>query len=110
MSGKWHQYPCRRKLHRTVGCEGRCAAGRLSPYIEGNAAWMLEKARSGGGAMLNLGVHWIDLYRWLLADEVAEVSPRSGRCLVAHGVSRKGVNLREPPSPVGRGCRPCADG
>jgi predicted dehydrogenase len=34
---------------------------------------MLEKARSGGGPMFNLGVHWIDLYRWLLADEVVEV-------------------------------------
>jgi predicted dehydrogenase len=56
-----------------VGCEGRCAAGRLSRYIEGHAGWMLEKARSGGGPMFNLGVHWIDLYRWLLADEVVEV-------------------------------------
>ena len=58
---------------RIVGCEGRCAAGRLSRYIDGNAGWMLEKARSGGGPMFNLGVHWIDLYRWLLSDEVAEV-------------------------------------
>jgi len=58
---------------RIVGCEGRCAAGRLSRYIEGHAGWMLEKARSGGGPMFNLGVHWIDLYRWLLEDEVVEV-------------------------------------
>ena len=58
---------------RIVGCEGRCAAGRLSRYVDGHAGWMIEKARSGGGSMLNLGVHWIDLYRWLLADEVVEV-------------------------------------
>ena len=58
---------------RVVGCEGRCAAGRLSRYIDGHAGWMLEKARSGGGPMFNLGVHWIDLYRWLLDDEVVEV-------------------------------------
>lgn len=58
---------------RIVGCEGRCAAGRLSRYPEAHAGWMLEKARSGGGPMFNLGVHWIDLYRWLLADEVIEV-------------------------------------
>jgi predicted dehydrogenase len=64
---------------RVVGCEGRCAAGRLSRYIEGNAGWMLEKARSGGGPMLNLGVHWIDLYRWLLADEVVEVIGKNVR-------------------------------
>ncbi|MGD0227472.1 MAG: Gfo/Idh/MocA family oxidoreductase [Terriglobia bacterium] len=58
---------------RIVGCEGRCAAGRLGRYTEAHAGWMLEKARSGGGPMFNLGVHWIDLYRWLLADEVVEV-------------------------------------
>ena len=34
---------------------------------------MLTKALSGGGPMYNLGVHWIDLYRWLLNDEVVEV-------------------------------------
>lgn len=60
-------------LGRIVGCEGRCAAGRLNRYIEGNARWMLTRALSGGGPMYNLGVHWIDLYRWLLQDEVVEV-------------------------------------
>jgi predicted dehydrogenase len=60
-------------LGRIVGCEGRCAAGRLQRYIDGNAAWMLVKAMSGGGPMYNLGVHWIDLYRWLLNEEVVEV-------------------------------------
>ena len=64
-------------LGRIVGCEGRCAAGRLHRYIDGHAAWMLEKAKSGGGPMYNLGVHWIDLYRWLLADEVVEVSGKN---------------------------------
>ncbi|HEY3417579.1 MAG TPA: Gfo/Idh/MocA family oxidoreductase [Armatimonadota bacterium] len=60
-------------LGQVVGCEGRCAAGRLNRYIEGNARWMLTRAQSGGGPMYNLGVHWIDLYRWLLDDEVVEV-------------------------------------
>ena len=60
-------------LGRMVSCEGRCAAGRLQRYIDGHARWMLCKALSGGGPMFNLGVHWIDLYRWLLEDEVVEV-------------------------------------
>jgi predicted dehydrogenase len=60
-------------LGRIVGCEGRCAAGRLHRYIEGNAGWMLVKSESGGGPMYNLGVHWIDLYRWMLDDEIVEV-------------------------------------
>jgi predicted dehydrogenase len=67
------QYAADGALGRIVGCEGRCAAGRLHRYIEGHAEWMLVKSASGGGPMYNLGVHWIDLYRWLLADEVVEV-------------------------------------
>ncbi len=60
-------------LGRIVGCEGRCAAGGLHRYIEGNAAWMLERKKSGGGPMYNLGVHWIDLFRWFLDGEIVEV-------------------------------------
>jgi predicted dehydrogenase len=60
-------------LGRIVGCEGRCAAGGLHRYIEGGSPWMLQKSKSGGGPMYNLGVHWIDLYRWLLNDEIVEV-------------------------------------
>ncbi len=60
-------------LGRVVGCEGRCAAGGVHRYVEAHAGWMLERRKSGGGPMYNLGVHWIDLFRWLLASEVAEV-------------------------------------
>jgi predicted dehydrogenase len=66
-------------IGRVVGGEGRCAAGRLTRYIDGHSPWMLQKARSGGGPMYNLGVHWIDLFRWVLADEVVEASGRNVR-------------------------------
>jgi predicted dehydrogenase len=62
------------RLGRIVAAEGRCAAGKLQRYIDGHAEWILQKARSGGGPMYNLRVHWIDLFRWMLADEVVEVS------------------------------------
>jgi len=84
----WRYHPVAQEMRRLVvggvtgrivGCEGRCAAGRLSRYIDGHAGWMLEKARSGGGAMINLGVHWIDLYRWMLSDEVVEVIGKTVR-------------------------------
>ncbi len=77
----WRYHPVARQmkryvdegaLGRIVGCEGRCAAGRLHRYIEGNARWMLNRRQSGGGPMYNLGVHWIDFYRWILDDEVVE--------------------------------------
>ncbi|MHC4871693.1 MAG: Gfo/Idh/MocA family protein [Planctomycetota bacterium] len=78
----WRYHPVTREmkkiidsgiLGKIVGCEGRCAAGGLHRYIEGHSPWMLEKEKSGGGPMYNLGVHWIDLYRWLLDSEVTEV-------------------------------------
>ncbi|MFH1006313.1 MAG: Gfo/Idh/MocA family oxidoreductase [Candidatus Latescibacterota bacterium] len=61
-------------LGEIVACEGRCAAGRPDRYLDGNSPWIVEKAQSGGGPMHNLGVHWIDLFRYLLKDEVARVS------------------------------------
>lgn len=77
----WRMHPVAHEFKRLlqsgvvgdlVGAEGRCAAGRLQRYIDGNASWMLQKARSGGGPMYNLGVHWIDLFRWMFEDEVVE--------------------------------------
>jgi len=79
----WRLHPAAKEFKRLiasgilgtiVAAEGRCAAGRVSRYIEGHSAWMLQKARAGGGPMFNLGVHWIDLFRWMLNDEVVEVS------------------------------------
>ncbi len=41
------------------------------PKIEG--AWRQNKALSGGGAIMDLGVHCIELIEYLLCDEIAEV-------------------------------------
>lgn len=82
----WRYHPVVRKMKEAidsgilgtvVGCEGRCAAGGLHRYIEGHSEWMLEKEKSGGGPMYNLGVHWIDLYRWLLNSEITEVTGKN---------------------------------
>ena len=82
----WRYHPVIRKmkeaidsglLGQIVGCEGRCAAGGLHRYIEGHSEWMLDRAKSGGGPMYNLGVHWIDLYRWLLNSEITEVTGKN---------------------------------
>lgn len=59
-----------------VSVEARLAAGRVERYIRGHAGWMLEKAKSGGGPMVNLGVHWIDALCYLLDDGIAEVCAR----------------------------------
>ena len=73
-------------LGRIVGCEGRCAAGGLHRYIEGHSPWMLQKKKSGGGPMYNLGVHWIDLYRWLLGCEVKSAMGRNVRVNQKHDI------------------------
>ena len=73
-------------LGKIFGGQGLCAAGGAHRYVQGGAGWMLRKARSGGGAMHNLGVHWIDLFRWLLEDEVVEVTGRSIHFGVGHDV------------------------
>lgn len=91
----WRYHPVCREMKRlvdsgvlgtVVGCEGRCAAGGLHRYIEGHSAWMLERAKSGGGPMYNLGVHWIDLYRWLLNSEVTAVSGRNVKVNQAYDI------------------------
>ncbi|NQT93245.1 MAG: Gfo/Idh/MocA family oxidoreductase [Lentisphaerae bacterium] len=82
----WRMHPAAREFRRIVqsgmlgdivSAEGRCAAGKLQRYIDGKSPWILEKELSGGGPMYNLGVHWIDLFRWILGDEVVEVSGRN---------------------------------
>ncbi|MEI7025022.1 Gfo/Idh/MocA family protein [Paenibacillus sp. y28] len=42
--------------------------------IDGRDSWFFRKADAAMGAMGDLGVHKSDLIRWLLADEVAQVS------------------------------------
>ncbi len=64
-------------LGEIIGCTGRCAAGRLDRYIDGHAEWMLDAKKSGGGPMYNLGVHWIDLFTWLLDDKVISASGKN---------------------------------
>ena len=82
----WRLHPVAHEIKRLiaegilgdiVGGEGRCAAGRLQRYIDGKSPWMLDRERSGGGPMYNLGVHWIDLFRWMLEDDVVEASGRN---------------------------------
>lgn len=34
-------------------------------YREQRVEWMLDRRTAGGGALLNLGIHFMDLCRWL---------------------------------------------
>jgi predicted dehydrogenase len=59
------------------------ASGRLGPLVAARTAFTLARTElpewkrsraHGGGALLDLASHHVDLARWLLEDEVADVS------------------------------------
>jgi len=48
--------------------------GMVDRYREARCEWMLSRATAGGGALINLGVHFLDLCRVLLPDTRLAVS------------------------------------
>jgi predicted dehydrogenase len=42
-------------------------------YIDNGSPWMLSKKEAGGGALLNLGIHGIDIFRHITGEEPAVV-------------------------------------
>ena len=52
----------------------RFIVGSVSRYERNGCAWMLDKAHSGGGSMLNVGIHFIDLISDLTQSPITEVS------------------------------------
>jgi predicted dehydrogenase len=78
----WRTHPVTERIRQAVqagllgqitAMEGRLNAGGAYRYVRDNAPWML-KAEEGGGPMWNLGVHWIDYFRWMTGKEVVRVS------------------------------------
>ncbi|MFA5688298.1 MAG: Gfo/Idh/MocA family oxidoreductase [Kiritimatiellales bacterium] len=60
-------------IGKLVSIEMRLAAGRIERYITGHSEWMLQKEKSGGGPIMNLGVHWLDTAAFITGDSIAEV-------------------------------------
>ena len=53
----------------------RAAFGHGGPQVWApNADWFFEKARSGGGCLIDLGVHAIDLVRYVTGDDIVSVA------------------------------------
>jgi len=44
----------------------------------GRAGWFTDPARVPGGAFIDEGIYWIDLFRWLAGAEFADVEARMG--------------------------------
>ena len=66
-------------IGRVVSGEINWPSGGVHRYLEGHSGWMLDKNRSGGGPLHNLGVHYIDLLRHILGDEVVTATGRTAK-------------------------------
>ncbi|SMO89194.1 Gfo/Idh/MocA family protein [Melghirimyces algeriensis] len=62
------------RIFRTVFAHG----GPETWSVEGEGGWFFQKEQAAIGAMGDLGVHKVDLIRWLLDDEVQEVAGMTG--------------------------------
>lgn len=61
-----HDGPARHLLHHlepgsVTAITARFIAGPPQRYHQAGCAWLLDPAQSGGGALMNLGVHFVDL-------------------------------------------------
>jgi predicted dehydrogenase len=61
------------KLGKINMVKGRIGHAGPEYWAGGNEGWFSDKKLSGGGAMIDVGIHILDLLRWLSGKEVAEV-------------------------------------
>jgi len=54
--------------------KGRIGHAGPEYWAGGDQGWFSDKKLSGGGAMIDVGIHMLDLLRWFGGKEVAEVS------------------------------------
>ena len=62
------------KLGKINTIKGRIGHAGPEYWAGGDQGWFSDKRLSGGGAMIDVGIHMLDLLRWLGGKEVAEVS------------------------------------
>ncbi|MFC1590075.1 Gfo/Idh/MocA family protein [Candidatus Omnitrophota bacterium] len=62
------------KLGKINMIRGRIGHAGPEYWSEGKGHWFYNKKFSGGGAMIDVGVHILDLVRWLSGKQVDEVS------------------------------------
>ncbi len=66
------------KLGKINTVNGRIGHAGPEYWAGGKEGWFSNKSLSGGGAMIDVGIHILDLLRWLSGKEVAEISANIG--------------------------------
>jgi predicted dehydrogenase len=71
-------------LGKTILADARVKWYRPPEYY-GNSRWRGTLALDGGGALINQGVHTVDLLLWLLGDSFEWVRERQPHCIRLKG-------------------------
>ena len=61
------------RLGKIHNIRGRIGHAGPEYWSEGKAHWFYDKKKSGGGAMIDIGVHITDLVRWFAGKKITEV-------------------------------------
>ncbi|MCK1712169.1 MULTISPECIES: Gfo/Idh/MocA family oxidoreductase [unclassified Bradyrhizobium] len=64
----------------------RFMAGPPSRYEAAGTPWMLQRELAGGGPLINLGIHFIDLFSVLAQDDIESVSAVSSSEINGHSI------------------------
>jgi predicted dehydrogenase len=102
----WRRHPLVTEMMRVIAAgdigrplylSGNIIGGPPSRYTSGPSPWMVDKALSGGGALHNLGVHYIDLFNWLLGQRPCRVSAQVSSAMHGLQIEDYGRVLMEYP-------------
>lgn len=89
----WRRHPLVTEMRRVIEagdigepvyCSGNIIGGPPDRYTGGPSPWMVNKELSGGGALHNLGVHFIDLFTWVLGMRPTHVAAQVSSAM--HGL------------------------
>ena len=69
----------------------RFIAGFAQRYLDAGCAWMLDPAAAGGGCVLNLGVHFVDIVHALWGDAARPVAAALSNAAWGHPVEDHGA-------------------
>ena len=68
-------------------------AGTVQRYRDAGVDWMLHRATAGGGCTLNLGVHFLDLFRLITGSEPTVVGAEMSNATAGLDIEDHGVVL-----------------